>query len=336
VNCEDPGAATQPNRAGAAVRPGRNSRLSSGIGRFDLCGGRRRTIGVGRLRFTAFPVGTAAFVTLAVTVCAGAGAAQMTGVGADDGHRFDVASIRPLDSGSRSQTPWRILWHPGGRFESGAFLRALIQYAYGLRLYERVEGAWDVLDERFVVMARLEDPVTAVQSQAAVRRLLAERFNLSVRQNEEVRPVAVLRRISQDRLGPAIRSVAADCPRTGAAREERAPAERHEGEARQPPCNSISLHNGRLHVVVSSMSQLATGLSGISQGPIIDETGLGDGPYELDITFDPATLSPRSPAIEGLPSFEVVLRTNLGWRVDREHRPLRRLTVEHVERPAPD
>lgn len=219
-------------------------------------------------------------------------------------------------------------------------LRALIQYAYGLQQFERVEGSQGVLDEQFVVVARLEGPLTAarVDSPSAVRRLLAERFNLRVQFDEEVQRVAVLRRTSQDRLGPGLRLASTDCSRTLTASEERARDEAaKKGELRQRLCDEVALTSGRLHAIVSSMSRLATALAWYMQSPVVDETGLMDGPYEVDTMFDPASLVAwRSQSIEGLAPFHSALRADLGLKLETERRPVRLLIVEYVEQPTPN
>jgi hypothetical protein len=72
---------------------------------------------------------------------------------------------------------------------------------------------------------------------------------------------------------------------------------------------------------------------------IVDETGL-IGPYEFEMTFDPATFfswMPRSPGTtDGLAPFASALREELGLTTDTERREVLRLVVINAEMPTPN
>lgn len=94
---------------------------------------------------------------------------------------FEVASVKPNRNGG--PFPFgRIGLLPGGRFTGiGATLRELIRAAYGLRENAQITGGpnW-VSTDRFDVEAKAPANALPAEVQTMVRRLLADRFKLTV------------------------------------------------------------------------------------------------------------------------------------------------------------
>ncbi|MGH9236726.1 MAG: TIGR03435 family protein [Vicinamibacterales bacterium] len=159
---------------------------------------------------------------------------------------FDVVSIRPHEGRVRNASAMR----PGGRFQSESTLRQLIRYAYGLEPYQRLAGTSDVLDRQFVIEARVApERVSATGSHLPmVRALLAERFKLRVRFEDEIQTVATIVRRESDKPGLRLRALTHDC---------RLPSP---PEDKRPPC-TLAIIDGHLKAVVPNMADFARRLS---------------------------------------------------------------------------
>ena len=230
---------------------------------------------------------------------------------------FDVVSIRPHEGRIRNASIMR----PGGRFQSESTLRQLIRYAYGLEPYQRLTGSSDILDRQFVIEARVApERVSATGSHLPmVRALLAERFKLRVRFEDEIQTVATIVRRESDKPGPRLRALTHDC---------RLPSP----PEKAPPC-TLAIIDGHLKAVVPNMADFARRLS-YSGRAFVDGTGL-TGPYELEMYFDSATLDERVAGAtpSQFPSFAEALQKDLGLRLESQRRPVPALIVEHVEPP---
>jgi len=231
---------------------------------------------------------------------------------------FDVVSIRPHEGPVRNASAMR----PGGRFQSESTLRQLIRYAYGLEPSQQLAGTSDVLDRQFVIEARVApERVSATGSHLPmVRALLAERFKLRVRFEDEIQTVATIVRRESDKPGPRLRALTHDC---------RLPSP---PEDKRPPC-TLAIIDGHLKAVVPNMADFARRLS-YSGRAFVDGTGL-TGPYELEMYFDSATLDERVAGAtpSQFPSFAEALQKDLGLRLETQRRPVPALIVEHVEPP---
>jgi uncharacterized protein (TIGR03435 family) len=246
---------------------------------------------------------------------------------------FEVASIRPA---KRPEPPFtddnRGPRLQGRLYRGVATARAYVRLAYRLELYQRVDGAQPVLNSHFAVNAKIADDVVVPQDvlYPMLRSLLAERFKLRVRFVDEIRSVAVLRHVKPDSLGPNLRAVAQTC------RAAAAQIAAEKADAGTRPACGVSLINGDLTARVDRMSEFARALSGFSDQPVIDDTGL-TGPFEMEMAFNPETLTkyrlgPDHPALQ-LPAFDKELREKLGLKLDTERRPVPALVVEHIEEP---
>jgi uncharacterized protein (TIGR03435 family) len=264
---------------------------------------------------------------------------------------FEVASIRALEKPRFQAALVRSL--PGGRFEaSNATVIDLIRFAFGLSRTEVVEGgpAW-VRADRYDVSATStlnsgEKP--AVSSgppdrigpiQQMVQRLLADRFNLSVRLEARSRPGRVLVLARRDgRLGPHLKPSALDCAAEQAARTNQIRA----GDNPNDPQDSlqecvVSTTNGKTKLAGHSMADLAAFLSAILAGePVRDRTGL-KGPFVIELTAAPNVPAKYAEEASRLgPSLDVALTEQLGLKLERQSIDVNVIVVDRVDRPSPN
>jgi uncharacterized protein (TIGR03435 family) len=275
-------------------------------------------------------------------------AALAATLGAQDLPRFEVASIKPRaeltfeELRTVMMRPIRV--EPGGRFVvTGATLRNLITFAFGVRMYQQpIRGGAAILDDTFEVTARGPADLTMPASTMAgyamapvnlmLQRLLAERFNLVVRwEPQERRTYHLVTSRPARALGPGIRPWTSDCSL------ENMPTD---GRRRCGP----STINGKFIATGQSMADLADYLSLLLGTAVTDGTGL-DGRYDLDGAFATRELmqqsmstifgrgvgSPLTPVVEDLPTVFEALPEQFGLRLEPQRGPVPFLVVERVE-----
>jgi uncharacterized protein (TIGR03435 family) len=253
---------------------------------------------------------------------------------------FAVASVTPgagvfgTSSGptiSGSEFTWR-----------NAQLRWLIEWAYGVDRYQILgqptwaggspsEGA-----EYFDVVANAHAPASADAMRQLLRRLLADRFNLTVHTESRDEPTYALVVVDPNgTLGPNIHPATADCQtlRETAEREGRKPGPNYF------PCgNHVGIGQGSARGMTIAM--LAGIVSRDAGRKVVDKTGL-DGIYDWDLTWTPEPLRhhppDRFPSVdpEG-PSISTALQQQLGLRLEPEERLGVVLVIDRVDRPRPD
>src|SRR4051812_3673148 len=201
---------------------------------------------------------------------------------------FEVASVKPMDSGAVVRNPVDI--QPGGRLVFRNTVKGLIGTAYQRRPFDsrEVVGGPDWLDsQRFEIITKAEGELVDAAGFPApvfamIRSLLADRFHLVLREEQRDRPVYFLERTRQDaRLGPAIQPTQVDC----------AEFVRQEANGRPPafdpdkprPC-SIGPLPGKLRAGGVTMASLTSVLSGYVGRAIVDRTGL-PGAYDVQLEF---------------------------------------------------
>ncbi len=251
------------------------------------------------------------------------------------GPSFEVASVRPLGRIEPRDSRLRPLSaRANGQVDAAVPLRDLILWAFAVER-ELLEGAFSfsILDDAFAVTAKAPRPVLPAppgevgELNLMMQSLLAERFKLRVRREVRNLPVYALRRISNDRLGPNIKPLDADCQSDPA---DRVSASR----ARCLNRFTLGVVNG-----VARMPDLAAILGEFMWRPVVDETGL-TGTYEIRTAFNPQSGDGRSPYLveggywERLPSIANALRKDLGLKLESARHDFSALIVESVERPA--
>ena len=283
-----------------------------------------------------------------LVVVATAAAAPMTAQHAADsvGLAFASASVKPaasaLPDGERG-----IRLQRGGVFSAtGVTLRELIQYAYQRHPFDRHEvtggPAW-IDSARFDILATAPDEHWidpdggARKTWALLRRLLTERFQLRIDQENTDRSVYVLIPAHDTaHLGTRIQRTATDC---GALMRGEAQAS---GTSQGPPC-SRKTPPGRLFANTVSMPTLASMLASHLDRPVIDGTGMAG---RFDVQLEAAEIKAASdyrpgpsdlalPPAAG-PSIFVAVREQLGLKLEPRVASVSVVVVRRAERPVPD
>jgi uncharacterized protein (TIGR03435 family) len=264
---------------------------------------------------------------------------------------FDVASIRrnKMVEDQRAALPPTITVYPArAQTLRGGLLRArgmsvneLIRDAYGYRNRPQsdiVNAPKWILDERYDVEAKASinfPPSTSVglppAGQAALRALLAERFNLKVRLEVQRRPVyeLIVRRADR-RLGPHIVPSKGGC----ISYFQREPVNvglviDKPAEGQPEPLRPCYAENSYWNVVVENMTlpEFAIVLQTRAHinRPVIDRTGL-TGSYDITVRANP------EPGDLVIP-FKPVLESELGLTVRDAEAPIEVLVIEHIDHP---
>ncbi len=281
----------------------------------------------------------------------------------------DTAAVDYVASIKRSTAPGGggIQRLPGRISATGMPLRPLIRQAYGPLQDFQLVGAPDWIDtERFDIEARLEGPPSPQMMQAMLRRMLAERFQLSTHTESRDLPVYDLVLARDDgRLGPGLEPSAPDCVamittqgrgRGGPAAGRGAPPPPLEGRGRgrgpggpgplafdgPPPCGSRGGGFGRFRAGGATMAQLAESLAGTARRVVVDRTGLA-GYYDVILTYtpDPAQLplAPPPPGIElpaidpNGPSLFTAVQEQLGLKLVPATAPVDVVVIDRIEKP---
>jgi uncharacterized protein (TIGR03435 family) len=90
-----------------------------------------------------------------------------------------------------------------------------------------------------------------------------------------------------------------------------------------------------------TLEQLATGLSGVFQRPVLDRTGL-QGRFDFDLTFTPDTKggpgvafgNACGPLTGDQPAFSTAMQEQLGLKLESQRAPVEVLVIDSAERPA--
>ena len=276
------------------------------------------------------------------------------------GPAFEVASVKPNTSrdGERG-----LDLSPGGRFTATyATLRDLITLAYQLPTghlrhdSQIVGGPGWINSDRFDIVAKADPspagsvadrPAGAVrprdvdaidQFRLTLRKLLADRFRLTVHNETRQLPVYALVLARRDRrLGPQLHKVEIDC----AAQYEnaRGPAPPAPGTA---ACGGFTgLGPGRMTGHAVTMSMLATSFPGSVGRVVVDRTGLG-GVFDLDLTWLPeqtpqrAEPPPNAPLPGDGPSIFTAVQEQLGLKLDSQRSSVDVLVIDRAEHPTQD
>jgi uncharacterized protein (TIGR03435 family) len=268
------------------------------------------------------------FVILASAGIAG----QVTKVSRAGALSFEVASVRPNNSDGVSLAG--VQTFPGGSVVgSNVSLRALIYFAYGLKTHETIEGASDLVDRRFDVMARAAANVPIVPRgqvgplNVMMQTLLAERFKLVVRvEDRPQQGYALVRARADGPLGQGLRPVAKCGTATSSA-------------GARADC-AIRVIQNEMRGNGQSMERIAGMLSTSLGRPVVDRTGIA-GSFDVRMTFDHRALrefagwpvsSDGRPS--NLPSLFTALEEQIGLKLEPQRVPARAFIVEHVEPPS--
>jgi uncharacterized protein (TIGR03435 family) len=146
---------------------------------------------------------------------------------------FEVASVKPNRSGPTE--PQTMSAPPGERVTViNVTLRTLIQFAYRLPPERVVGGPGWIGTDRFDVAARAPAPASVDELRAMMRTLLEERFTLVTHmETRQAEGYTLMLARGDGRLGPNLRTAAADCATPAARETHGAPGPTH-------PCNPVA------------------------------------------------------------------------------------------------
>lgn len=252
---------------------------------------------------------------------------------------FEVASVKRNISGSLQR---RLMTLPGGRFTAvNITTLQLIQWAYQLPP-SRIAGAtgW-VASEQFDVEARAAGEVPPPRLRQMVRRLLADRFGLVVRNEQrEVPAFSLVPNRSDSRPGPQLRPADPQCKERG--QPPKLPTSNTEFPARIG-CMDFVVGAGVIILRGMPVARLADLLSPIV-GEVVVDGGALAGPFDADLhwTWTPEQLvdqpigtNPVQIDPSGI-SLQAALAEQLGLRLQRGRRALDVLVIDRITRPTVD
>jgi uncharacterized protein (TIGR03435 family) len=225
--------------------------------------------------------------------------------------QFEEASVKPGDPNSSGGTTNA----SPGRFSAvNVTLKRLISRAYDLELYQIEGGPKWIQSEKFTIAAKLEDEDAKSPSKeergkilrAALQNMLETRFQVRTHRESKIMPCFAL-------------VIAKGGPRL------------HEVEANGG--STWSSNRGVLAANRVSMDYFATILSGVTERPVRDATGL-KGVYELKLewTTENPGAEPKQEQSTG-PSIFTAVQEQLGLKLETTKAPIEVLVIDRAEKP---
>ena len=249
---------------------------------------------------------------------------------------FEVASIKPT---SQPVLGLRRPPSPDRFVSQSVTLSQLLAYAYDVSGFQIEGGDEWTRASLFDVEAKAAERPTADQMRTLVKRLLAERFHLTVHtETRELPRYKLLKARADGRLGDKLRHSNLDCAAITSAPDYKLPSGLLPG-GEVAPCIVMLRVNGSGTPTITmrgtSISRLTRVLEGRAGRVVIDKTGL-TGAYDVEFDTElPSSGPPTTPPREGLSLF-TVLEEQLGLKLESERGPVDILVIDHVERPTPD
>ena len=214
--------------------------------------------------------------------------------------QFDVASVRPIDSGSKEfgnvdLDPSDYFRYQGGPVRLRGLLVDYIFFAYKLDSLSEYKSLSEHLPnwaqtQQFVVEARAPGNPTKDQIRLMVQALLAERFGLQIHAEEQQGPIYALVLEKPGKPGPGLTLHPDDhlCTKMP---DKDAPKPK---DVMPPYCGAIAWPENDLthfRIMDYSMEQIGAELmrdafhmAGLDPRPVLDRTGL-EGRWDLNIRF---------------------------------------------------
>lgn len=260
---------------------------------------------------------------------------QVVRTAVDAAPPLDAVSIRT----SASPGPMRMRASPGRVDITGATLRELIGTAFGeptaVPRYRMIGVEPWMESERFDIMATVRSdapPLTLAATVVALRKLLGERFKVTVRPEPREGPAFVLSPVREGVAGAQLTPTAVSCA---------------SGTAVVPParpCDAIRIKGGQQFVMNGTgvaMPQLAAQLAAIPaiSRPVVDRSALS-GRYDFTLTWTPPPPANESAgaattsAGDSGPSIFAALEEQLGLKLEEGRAVVEMLVIESAQRPA--
>jgi uncharacterized protein (TIGR03435 family) len=248
---------------------------------------------------------------------------------------FDVASIKPNNSGSIAQSVR--FYPPSGRVTiTNATLKGLMLQAFQLQQSQVVGGPGWIESDHFDIVANSEqDNLTPPQRWLMIKALIVERFKLVVHTESREQSVFALVLSRKDgALGEHLHKSSTDC---ATMRPPTAPPPAFD-PAHPPPCGTIMGGPGRMTLRGVTMDWVAKQLAARVGRAVVDGTGL-TGYFDLDLEFTPQTrvgdaTDPAAdrPADTGA-SIYTALQEQLGLKLESQKRSVDVLVIDSAEHP---
>jgi len=235
--------------------------------------------------------------------------AQAPASGGQAEPQFEVASVKPNNSGSgRSSSSMPT----AGTYRAvNLSLHELLIDAFGVRAFQ-IAGAPD-WSERFDIQAKTPDNAGPDQMPAMLRALLRERFGLVFHRETREQPVLLLLPARDDRR-PALTPSTCDGNACGSN-------------------TNVNNGTGTMKCLGCTMSELATWLANMVDRIVLDRTAMsGKYDYELRFSRDVPGVTPPADS----PTIVTAVREQLGLRLESGRGPVEFVVIDRVTRPTPD
>ena len=262
---------------------------------------------------------------------------------------FEAASIKPSAPGQNGQSARR---EPGGRATiTNMPLRDLVRFVYQVQDFQ-LEGVpgW-AANERYDIVAKAAGdpaPVAAGTPDPMIlmmRRLVQERFKLSVHRETRELPIYALVLAKPGTLGQDLHRSTTDCMALingarAAARAGGPPPVSPTSADGRPLCGT-RVGPGTIAAGGIRMGQFVDTASRLVARTVVDRTGLA-GAFDFQVTFtpDPSQLPPGagpSPSVDpNAPSFFTALQEQLGLKLESTRGPVEVLVIDQLDRPTAD
>ena len=263
---------------------------------------------------------------------------------ATDDFRFEVASVRQNTSVSSASS---ISGATPGRFTvTNTPLRFILLHAYQLRDHQLIDApdwTWSAAYDIVATYPAGSSPSDAA-TRAALRALLADRFQLTVRREKRQMPVYRLMTARGDgRLGAQLVRSTIDCEKWIAEKRPQMNAGGASAVApggRRPACLMTANRRGYLTGGTRTIAELSTTLQSFVGRPVIDATGL-QGTFDIDLLWTPNGEISAPPAGVPVvspdgPSLFTAIQEQLGLKLEAGTGDVDAVVIERIERPAVD
>jgi uncharacterized protein (TIGR03435 family) len=254
-------------------------------------------------------------------------APKLPPMAADANPSFEVATIKPNDSGKPSMLALTI---QGRNFKTiNSSLADLIQFSYGVQIKQVLNGPDWMSKDRYDISAVPEEEgvPNPEQLRIMIRKLLADRFKLTFHHDKRELSAYVLTVVkSGSKLTPT---------------------------ERPGPLPGLGFQPGTGGVTIRAINATMPDLTGLLQvlvldRPVVDQTGL-TGRYDLHCTFTPddsqfnghppfpppqQQTDAAAPAAPSAPSLYDAFQQELGLKLSAEKTPVDVLVIDHAEKPS--
>ncbi len=238
-----------------------------------------------------------ALILLAMLISGGATAAAQT--------TFAVASIRPSSEAVKFENDGETKLLPNTLNMRDVTIETCIKWAYGVQRAQ-VSGPAVLTSERYDIVAKTDGPASSDEMKAMMQALLAERFKLEFHhEKRELKSFA----LTVAKGGPKLKQAGSD-----------------EVPLRQ---NYVMGTTAR----ATTMAELADFLSGPTEKPVVDKTGL-TGRWDFAFDFTKYMMDQPKSLDDFLLALNMTLQGELGLKLEAEKDIVDVMVVDHVQKPS--